>query len=394
MATINYYLDCRHPRKNGTAPVKVSINTKQGSILFSIGIYLLPTQWNPTSRMISKHPQKTFLNSHLTRMAIMAEQKLMEEQEKRKEGLTKKQITQILKSFFCEKECETKNSVEFVFNRLIQDKKRKSRTRELFEATLNKINKYLKGKASSITFDDIDVKWLKNFNDWMTKDCPSVNGRSIHLRNLRTAFNEAISEDITKNYPFRKFKIENEKTRKRSLTLEQVRQLLSLPLEDWQERYVDTFMLIIYLMGINGVDLLQAKPNQIVNGRLEYRRSKTGTLYSVKLEPEAIEIINKYKWEKHLLKFCDEIKDYRTFMEKMNRCMKSLIPGCTSYWARHTVATLAAELDISFDTIAQMLGHSDPQRKVTLVYINYDQGKIDKANRKVMDYILGQPISQ
>lgn len=394
MATINYYLDCRHPRKDGTAPVKVSINTKQGSILFSIGIYLLPTQWNPTSRMISKHPQKTFLNSHLTRMAIMAEQKLMEEQEKRKDGLTKNQITQILKSFFCEKECETKNSVEFVFDRLIQDKKRKSRTRELFEATLNKINKYLKGKASSITFDDIDVKWLKNFNDWMVKDCPSVNGRSIHLRNLRTAFNEAISEDITKNYPFRKFKIENEKTRKRSLTLEQVRQLLSLPLEDWQERYVDTFMLIIYLMGINGVDLLQAKPNQIVNGRLEYRRSKTGTLYSVKLEPEAIEIINKYKGKKHLLKFCDEIKDYRTFMEKMNRCMKSLIPGCTSYWARHTVATLAAELDISFDTIAQMLGHSAPQRKVTLVYINYDQGKIDKANRKVMDYILGQPISQ
>lgn len=33
--------------------------------------------------------------------------------------------------------------------------------------------------------------------------------------------------------------------------------------------------------------------SSIVNGRLEYRRHKTNKLYSIKIEPEAMEIINR-----------------------------------------------------------------------------------------------------
>ena len=40
-----------------------------------------------------------------------------------------------------------------------------------------------------------------------------------------------------------------------------------------------------------------------------------------------------YCGKQHLLCFCD----------KMNNCMKKLIPGCTSYYARHSVASIAAD---------------------------------------------------
>jgi integrase len=57
----------------------------------------------------------------------------------------------------------------------------------------------------------------------------------------------------------------------------------------------------------------------------------------------------------------------------------------TIYWMRHTWATLAAELDIPKETIAAALGHGG--NDVTDIYIRFDQRKVDKANRQVIDYV-------
>lgn len=56
------------------------------------------------------------------------------------------------------------------------------------------------------------------------------------------------------------------------------------------------------------------------------------------------------------------------------------------HWARHTLATIAAELDIPKETIAAALGHGG--NTVTDIYIRFDQRKVDDANRRVMDYVL------
>ena len=387
MATINYYLDKRSVRKDGTSPLKVSVNTKDGNFLLSIGIYIMSNQWNSVQHIICKHPQRAFLNTHLSNMLIQAEQLLLNERQKKGKALSKTQTKEILETLFNGKKKEEIGEVESVFLKFINDKSKKQRTREIYDATLTKIKKYT-GKSNSLSFDDINLKWLKDFNAWLIPQCPTKNARAIHFRNLRAVFNLAIDEEITTNYPFRKFVIEHEKTRKRSLSVTILRELHTMPLKTWQKRYVDCFFLMFYLMGINGIDLLLAKDSQIVNGRFEYRREKTGTLYSIKLEPEAIDIINRYKGKKYLLNFCDKVKDYRIFMMKMNNCLKSLIPGCTTYYARHSVASIAAEIDIPLDTIARMLGHTDPARRITLIYVDFSQKKIDEANRKVIDYVL------
>lgn len=114
-----------------------------------------------------------------------------------------------------------------------------------------------------------------------------VNAYAIHLRNVRTVFNYALDEGYTSMYPFRKFSIGKEETRKRSLTVGQLRTLRDYPCEEWQEKYRDIFMLMFYLIGINAVDLLNARNSDVVNGRLEYKRAKTGKLYSILIEPEA-----------------------------------------------------------------------------------------------------------
>ena len=76
-----------------------------------------------------------------------------------------------------------------------------------------------------------------------------------------------------------------------------------------------------------------------------------------------------------------------TSIKKHGRKVKNpLFPHLTTYWARHTWATLAAELDIPKETIAAALGH-EIGSPITSIYINFDQKKVDKANRMVIDYL-------
>lgn len=390
MATLNYYLDKRSIKQDGTAPLKLVVNTNEGNFMLLTGIYLQPEQWDYNQHVVNKHPQKKFYNSYLSHMLIRAEEAIMNEKQKRGNSLSKEQTKTFLKQLFCDVRTKKISEVEKVFSHFYKDPAKKQRTKDLYNVTWNKIKSFVGRDINNLSFEDIDLKWLKAFNTWLLPQCPATNSRSIHFRNLRAVFNEAINEEITTNYPFRRFKIEYEQTRKRALAIEQLRYLHNTPLKQWQQKYVDCFFLMFFLMGINGVDLLMAKPNQIKGDRLEYKRAKTGTLYSIKIEPEALEIINKYKGKKYLLNFCEKIKDYRIFMAKMNNCLKKIIPGCTSYYARHSFATIAADLDIPIDIIARMLGHSDPSKKITLIYIDFNQKKLDMANRKIIDYFLSE----
>ena len=63
-----------------------------------------------------------------------------------------------------------------------------------------------------------------------------------------------------------------------------------------------------------------------------------------------------------------------------------LFPDISSYWARHTWATIAASLDIPKETISAALGH-EIGSPITSIYIKFDQNKVDEANRKVIDYV-------
>ena len=127
-------------------------------------------------------------------------------------------------------------------------------------------------------------------------------------------------------------------------------------------------MLMFYLIGINGIDLFHIK--QITDGRIEYKREKTGKLYSIKVEPETMEIINRYKGNKFLLNTLETNDyNYRKYMAAMNRGLQKLgnferkglggkkirdilFPDITSYWARHTWATIAHKIGISKDVIS------------------------------------------
>ena len=264
------------------------------------------------------------------------------------------------------------------------------------------------------TFEDIDEAYIRQMDEAWEKAGLTTNSRAVYMRNIRAVFNDAIDDNLTTNYPFRKFSIKKAPTKKRNLSVEELRMLRDYPIVNaFQEKYRDIFMLCFYMRGINMVDLLGLKKSNIRAGRVNYIRSKTGKAYSVKIEPEIRALLDRYEGEEYLIDICDGSKDekefeakYKGFLQRMDRGLKKIgpyerkglggkklidpiLPDLSQYWCRHTTATLMAELGYSNEIIACSLGH-EFGIKTTNIYIEYNQKEVDKANRALIDYVNGK----
>ena len=400
MATTKFYLDTRSACKGKPAPLKIALTKKGSTALISLGIKLLPSQWDRRAEKITNHPNKLFLNTFIGNRKLEIDKLLL----KLSEDGTAARLTatglkkRILSELSPEKESEVGNLFATRFLKFANSKKES--TKGVYMHTYSRMRAY-EPDLERLGFDDITPEWLAGFDAFQHKTSPSKNARNIHLRNIRAVFNDAIDDEITAYYPFRRFKIRPVPTAKRSLTVSQLRRLFSYEVDEYAVFHLDMFKLIFYLIGINVIDLFNL--THITNdGRVEYVRSKTSRFYSIKVEPEALEIINKYKGKKFLLKMHDTYNNHHDYGKHLNKALQHIgevhigkhgaktfnpmFPHLTTYWARHSWATIAAELDIPKETIAAALGHGG--NTVTDIYIDFDRRKIDEANRRVMDWVL------
>lgn len=405
MAKSHLRLDTRRPLRDGTYPVQICVGYGT-NIYLSTGIFLHQDEWDSTTQSCNGKSARK-INSVLQTLLFQVQNRILELREKGMyDKLSKAQLRQMLTNIDLSTPTVGVPTLGDMFEKVIGTKT--GGTKMLFQQTLKKVTAYC-GDPKLVYFSDINKSWLIGFQNSMTSLC--VNSRAMHLRNLRNVINFAIDDGITQNYAFHNFHIPTEETAMRVLPIDKLRTLLSLKLDKANSEYRDIFALIIYLIGINLIDLSGLTTANIKDGRLEYRRAKTGKFYSIKIEPEAAAIIDKYKGKKHLLAPFDRYKAHTNYLIHLNKAlakmgpvkldangkpcytdnhlpiMEPIEPGMTSYWGRYTWATYAADLDIPKDTISEALGHVHGS-KITGVYIKFSRDKIDEANRKVIDYIL------
>lgn len=408
MITTKFYQDKRFTKdeSNKVAPIKITISRKGTTAHISTGIKVLPSQWDAKKQCVIEHENSKRINLHLTKLKARIETIILEMEDAGKaQGMdatkVKKYITSILEPNEMK---EQENTFISRYTKFSLSKKAQ-RTKEIYLTTLKRMQEY-DSNISNLKFEDIDKTWLKGFDNFLSKTSSSANARNIHFRNIRACFNDAIDDEITSYYPFRKFKLKNEQTSKRALSIEQIKALFNCKPCGLYTEYIDIFKLIFLLCGINIVDLFNLTEKNIVNGRLEYIRAKTKKRYSILIEPEAMLLINKYKGKNKLLCLADRYANYNDYKSRLNRnlkkignitgdrykhsniqIMKPIEPKLSTYWARHTWATIASELDIPNETIAAGLGHNIGN-PITSIYIDFNQKKVDEANRKIIDYII------
>lgn len=413
MVNNRLYFDTRRTKGKGYGFLRMVISKRKEKSMLSFDIKLNLNQWD--GHQVVNHPNARTLNS-VIKMKLGAIERILIDMTAlgKLTGKTAKEIVYLLEEELkpdkieARKAAERKkvlavNGLSARFQHFINLKTNPG-TKQLYADTFNKINAFCKSTGSDmemLSLDDINNSWLIAFEQFCLLT-ERQNTASRHLRDIRAVLNDAIDDGVTSNYPFRKFKVKKQETKDKSFTSDELRRLFAFKSDVPGEREsIDIFKLMFCLIGINSVDLAYCvKPTK---GRIEYIRRKTGKLYNIKLEPEALDIIKRYQGKDRLLNLLDRVPNFKTYYRRMEKNLKkvgmvqvpgkksegcALLPCISSGSARTSWATIAQEeLDIPRDVIAAALGHHTVD--VTSTYLRTEwRKKVDEANRKVLDWVF------
>ena len=383
MITTKFYLDTRKTAPGAAAPLKISVTKDRTVSYLNTGIRILPADWDGAAQKARSAAVQQAADMKLGNVISIC---LDLQRKGRLDGLNAREVRDMIQEEMTPGKNEPDRFLDVL--RKFASTRPKQRTTEIYLATAARMLAFDQ-KAERLTFADITLGWLDRFDSFLAVTSPKKNARNIHFRNIRAVFNYARKRGITHHYPFMNYPIHGEATAKRCLSADKLRRLFTADLPAWQKRYVDFFEVSFLLIGMNTEDLVHA--TDIVDGRLEYRRAKTGRPYSIKVEPECMEVIDRIRGKDWLLNPLDTYASTHNWTSKVDRVLKDVaaelgLPKISMYWARHSWLTIGAELEIPKETLSAAAGHSGGT--VTDIYINFDRSKIDRANRQVIDYVL------
>ena len=384
MATIKLYLDTRRAKADGTFSIRLAVNNHGETAFISLGQSVKKDEWDKRQCRIKKRPDRDFLNDYLRDRYDYYNRILMRLQmsEDYRGDISARQLRDnIIREAAGKKSATLKDMFVRYTSREMGNKTKKN-----YSVTWNTIAQFDK-TSETLLLDDISRDWLERYNLFLLNIGNCHNTRTVRIRHIAAVFNYAIDNELTTNYPFRRLDLSIEPTKKRDLKVEELREVFSANVKEKDRKLLDAFKVMFLLIGINVNDLYNLTRDNIVDGRLEYKRLKTGKQYSILIQPEVIEIMNRYPGKDRLFSFCEHYANASSFAMVTNILLKKIRAGLTTYYARHTWATLAFKLGVPKDTISLALGHSFGAR-VTGTYINADLSRVDEANRKVIDYVL------
>jgi len=332
-----------------------------------------------TQRVKSQNKQHKGLNSFITKYHDLLDQQI-DEFELRGAPYSIHDLSKIVKSGFSSKKMAP--SYTAYQQSIIDDNSNTSKrsTNNFYKDTLNSLKRCF-GKEE-IFFYEITSNFLFKYEAFMRSGNISDATIGIRMRTLRSVINKAIKSELIPEsyYPFKKYKIKTARNEnsKEILTIEELDLFKSFE-TDFPEIQLakDIFLFSYYSRGINFIDLMQLKQNNVSNQSITYKRSKTGVIVTFKLNIRSEEILNKYRNHAPNATFLfsflrnenpqkntiDNIKKKR--LKEINRNLKRIMidlgirKNITYYCARHTFATHLKFNNISIDIIREALGHKD-----------------------------------
>lgn len=250
-----------------------------------------------------------------------------------------------------------------------------------------------------VPLEEVDSALMTAYESYLRLIGVCPNSISFYMRNLRAIYNRAVDKELTvQRYPFKHVYTGIDKTVKRAVPLEVIRQIrdLDLTLHPDMDYARDLFMFSFYTRGMSFVDMAFLKKKDLQNGVLSYRRHKTGQQLAIKWEAPMQEIIGKYDTAGtlYLLPIIkengeDARKQYKKRAHAVNRNLKKIgkwlelsIP-LTTYVTRHGWASIAKSKNIPLATISEAMVH-DSENTTRIYLASLDTSMVDKANSLIL----------
>ena len=274
----------------------------------------------------------------------------------------------------------------------------KVRTSETYASALNSFKRFRKGK--DLLLDDLDTDVMMAYEAYLLHSGISIKSSSFYMRNLRAVYNRAVEKELTvQRFPFRHVYTGVDKTRKRAVPLQVIRQIKEMDLSrkpalDFAR---DMFLFSFYTRGMSFVDMAYLRKKDLNGSVLSYRRRKTGQQLFVKWEKCMQEIVDKYDTSQsvYLLPVIQpfsktgERKQYIYAAHNINRSLKiignrlGLPVALTMYVSRHAWASIARSKHVPLSVISEGMGH-DSEATTRIYLASLDTAAIDKANRMIL----------
>jgi len=392
MIRISLYYDGRRLDGNGCGRVRLMICNHSKTALVDSGIKITPDQWDAPSKRIVRHPQRGNLNAWLGKLLIAAEDRARDlALSGAAQTMSVTDIARDLKArLWGSGDTEAAHPFGEYADKVVGTKS--GPTAKTYRTMLNTLYRH-DPKAAARDLAAFDAAWARSLDKWVTATY-SPTTRNTFLTNLAAIFHQAQRDGIIGSDPFADFRRRTVQTRKRALTREQFRTLWNA--EPQGRRETDALALFkasFLMIAANPVDISRMRESSIVNGRIEYDRAKTGKHYSIAVVPELLPVLEPYRRRGVLFAPLNR-GGYGSSASYLNAGLRAIaarlgLPPVTFYWARHSWASFAAELDIPVEVISSALGHSHGSA-VTLIYIAIDLRKVDRAHRQVLDWVLGE----
>ncbi len=405
--TATITLDTRREKKDGTFPVRLHVwdsGAKQGKY-YRTGISLTSDEFKHVWELVGKQPSDTYKTMH---------RKLKQLRDDAQD------VIDLLEYFTFDTyeakaqtpKAEAVNIFYHYAQRINELQAAKQvGTAMIYGLAFKSLRKYV-GK-DRLTFAEVTPKLLQGYEDSAVQGGMSATTVGIYVRTLRTIFNDAIAakDASPEHYPFgrKKYVVPSSSNTKKALTPQQLKALRdAVTIVSEQERARAFFFFSYASNGMNVKDIALLKWEQLEADRFTFTRAKTQrtkkdrqTAITVFVTDFHRDIIARYgndpKRSAYVFPILNaemsaqvQFKAVQNFTRYVNQhlaklCKANDLPIISTYWARHSFATVAVRKGASMEFMRESLGHSD--MKTTL---NYFAGFDDEAKKElalsIMDF--------
>jgi integrase len=397
------YLKKSSPDKSGKTPIMGRVTVGQSMAQFSCKLSSTPSLWNPReSRLNGKSREAVATNAKLDKLLLSvndAYDTLIE----RKQPFDAEAVKNLFQGGMASQMTLLK-----LFDRHIKEVKARvgidvsHRTIPNYLYTRKRLGEFIKGKfnSSDLAFSQLNEQFIRDFQDFVILEKSlGVETARHYLALLKKICRIAFKEGHSDRHYFSTYPLLKQKDNPpRALSREEFEKIRDLEIEEHRWSHIvtrDMFLFACYA-GTAYIDVVAITNDNLSKDDagalwLKYQRGKNGKLSRVKLLPEAIELIEKYRNKSRETLFPLIKHDALKWNLQSIRQMVGMQGPLTYHMGRHSFSSLIMlEAGVPIETVSKMLGHSDI--KTTQIYARVTPKKLfedmDKYIEATQDLVL------
>lgn len=399
--SVSPFIDRYHPKKDSTCKVSIRVTHRRIRHYYPTGIMATPSDFDKAMTAKRRTEAEKSLFNKINAYLIKATEAV--------ESLPLFTFNKFEEIYLNNRGAI--DSVSFGFDKYISELKEQDRisTAVSYECAKGSLERFMKG----LKFADITPALLRKYEKWMLDNGNSQTTVGIYLRSLRTIFNRA---DIDKSlYPFGerkgKYSIPAGRNIKKALNLDEIGKIYHYPTKpNSTEEMAKDYWLFLYLCnGMNVKDFCLLKRKDIDGDFMTFQRAKTKrskkqqlpTVVSLKAEAKAIiskwgqPSVNSETYVFPHLKKGMTAEQERQVIQQLTKTINKYMKGIarelginkpvTTYFARHSFATVLKNSGASMEFISEALAHSSQQ--TTKSYLSgFEQETIHKTTEALLNF--------